>query len=145
MPNWTTPQDILDRWVGEDYPTDTDLIAALIQDAEAVIVSHYPRIGERIESDELPEDIVTMVTSRMVTRVLRNPEGLSSWQQTTGPFSQNRSFPQERDIWITQDEKDLLSPKVSGKAFSVDLAPNLQIPPRGLLDLDDIDPKWVIR
>jgi hypothetical protein len=123
--SWTTFQDITDRWVGPGVPDDAELVAALISDAEAVILSAYPRIQERIDADSLPLATVVMVVVRMVSRQLRNPEGLTYWQQTTGPFGQARNYGSNpQDVWLTPEEKNLLSPRKKGKAFSVDLAPN---------------------
>lgn len=118
--SWATPQDILDRWVGSDLPTDLDLVQALINDAEAVILAEYPKIQDRIDDDELSIATVVMVASRMVSRLLRNPEGLTYWQQTTGPFGQARNFGTgNSDIWLTENEISLLAPKSRGKAFEV--------------------------
>lgn len=118
--SWATPQDIVDRWVGNDVPTDTDLMEALIADAEAVILAEFPKIQDRIDDNELPLGTVVMVVSRMVTRLLRNPENLSYWQQQTGPFMQARNFAgAASDIWLTDNELSLLAPKSRGKAYEV--------------------------
>lgn len=119
MSTWTTPQDVIDRWVGNDVPDDTDLVQALIDDAEVVILSVYPGIQDRIDAGSLNEAAVTLVTVRMVTRLLRNPEGLNAWQQVTGPFSQQRSFG-DSDIWMTPQEKQMLGPVNVDKAFEID-------------------------
>jgi hypothetical protein len=124
MANWTTFADVTTRWVGSGVPTDETLVDALIEDAEAVILSVYPGIQARIDATTLSEAVVTMVTVRMVSRLLRNPEGLTYWQQQTGPFGQGRNFGSNVDIWITEDERTLLAPQVRGKAFSVNLGPN---------------------
>lgn len=117
---WATYQDVLDRWVGSDAPTDNDLITALIGDAEAIILATYPGIQARIDSAALSADVVEMVVVRMVTRVLRNPGNLSFWQQATGPFSQGRNFDTEaRDVWLKDEEKNLLAPTSRGKAYEV--------------------------
>lgn len=122
---WTTFEDVSTRWVGSGVPTDTDLVEALIADAEAVVLAEYPLIQDRIDADTLPLATVKMVVTRMVTRVLRNPEGLSYSQQTTGPFSQAKNYSGgSADIWLTADEINMLAPKRKGKAFEVDLAPN---------------------
>jgi hypothetical protein len=121
--SWATPQDILDRWVGGNAPTDTALLTALISDAEAVILSEFPKIQDRITAETLAEPVVVMVVSRMVSRVLRNPDNVSYWQQQTGPFGQARNFGDSIDIWLTAEEKEMLSSKHGGKAFEVDLAP----------------------
>lgn len=121
---WATFQDVTDRWVGTGAPDNEDLVNALIQDAEAVILSEFPKIQDRIDAGTLALSVVTMVVCRQVARVLRNPENLSYWQQQTGPFGQARNFGKESDIWLTSEEEEMLSPKRGGKAFQIDLAPN---------------------
>jgi hypothetical protein len=117
---FATFQDVLDRWVGSDQPTDDDLITALLSDAQAIIVATYPGIQARIDSGSLSADVVEMVAVRMVTRVLRNPGNLAYWQQSTGPFSQGRNFDTEtRDVWLKDEEKTLLAPNTRGKAYEV--------------------------
>lgn len=125
---WTTHNDVLDRWVGGGVPTDHAQINHLINDAEAVILAEYPKIQDRIDAETLPLAVVVMVTSRMVTRVLRNPESLTYWQQNTGPFGQGKNYGSDNaDIWLSSEEKELLAPKRKGKAFEIDLAPNARI------------------
>ena len=119
---WATVTDVTDRWVGSSAPTDVDLVNALIADAEAVVLAKYPKIQDRINADTLPLSTVVMVVCRMVSRVLRNPEGLSYVQQATGPFSQAKNYAgSASDIWMSADEIELLSPNVKGKAFQRDL------------------------
>ena len=92
-----------------------------INDAEAVILAEYPKIQDRIDADELPFNTVVMVQSRMVMRLLRNPENLTYWQQQTGPFGQARNFGTgNADIWLSDNELSLLAPKSRGKAYEVD-------------------------
>jgi hypothetical protein len=127
--SWATPQDILDRWVGSDKPTDEDLIQALINDAESVILAEFPAIQTRIDDEELSLATVVMVVSRMVSRLLRNPEALTYLQQTTGPFGQARNYGVgNADIWLSENELTLLSPKKRGKAFEVNQGFNAQSP-----------------
>lgn len=124
--SWVSPQDILDRWVGGGAPTDEDLIQALINDAEAVVLAEYPKIQDRVTAGTLSITTIHMVVSRMVMRVLRNPEGLSYWQQNTGPFGQGKSYGSgsATDIWLSPEEKAFLAPKKKGKAFEIDLGVN---------------------
>jgi len=44
---WTTFEDVTARWVGSNAPTDEALVDALIADAEAVILSEFPKIQDR--------------------------------------------------------------------------------------------------
>jgi hypothetical protein len=125
---WTTFADVTDRWVGSDAPTDQNLVEALIDDAEAVVLAEYPAIQDRIDAATLPLNLVKLVVVRMVSRVLRNPENLTYWQQTTGPFGQARNFGTGgSDIFMTEEEEGLLAPKKRGKAFEVNVAPNARI------------------
>lgn len=122
--SWATPLDIQNRWVGSGAPTDEALVQALIDDAEAVILAEYPKIQDRITAALLPVSTVVMVVSRMVTRMLRNPEGLTYWQQNTGPFGQGKNYGSgNADIWMSADEIKLLAPKRKGKAYELDLGP----------------------
>jgi hypothetical protein len=123
---WTTPTDVQNRWVGNDVPTDTNLVVALIDDAEAIILSQYPKIQDRIDANTLSLNTVIMVVCRMVSRLLRNPEGLTYWQMNTGPFGQGKNYGaggRGTDVWMSPEEVKLLAPKTKGKAFEVDTAP----------------------
>lgn len=117
--HWTSFDDVVARWVGSGAPTDEALVDALILDAEAIIKAEYPAIQTRIDTNALNLDVVKMVVVRMVTRVLRNPEAVSYWQQNTGPFGQARNFGDNTDIWLSENEKNLLAPSNRNKAFEV--------------------------
>jgi hypothetical protein len=116
---WATNQDVIDRWIGNDIPAESDVIDVLISDAETVIKASYPGIQARIDSSAVALETVIMVVSRMVTRILRNPGNVTYLQQSTGPFSQGTSFGNGRDVWLTDEEKTLLAPTNRGKAFEV--------------------------
>jgi hypothetical protein len=124
--NWTTPQDIRERWIGDNVPDNDQLLRALIQDAEAVILNEYPSIQGRVDSGKLSASIITFVTCRMVTRVLRNPDNATYSSQTTGPFTSAKNVGTV-DLWMTEDELGMLSPIIPNKAFSVDMAPHMGV------------------
>ena len=140
---WANFTDVTSRWVGNDVPTDEELVTALIADAETVILSEYPRIQERIDSDALSIDVVKLVVARMVSRVLRNPENLTYWQQNTGPFGQGRSFGDDKDIWLSLSERKMLAPVVRGKAFSLDTAPNKNSARYYIVPPETTEPVWI--
>jgi hypothetical protein len=122
---WATFTDVTSRWAGSNVPTDEEMVSELIADAEAVILSEFPKIQDRITAGTLPVRNVTIAVVRMVSRVLRNPDNLTYWQQQTGPYGQARNFGTAgSDIWLSDEEKNLLAPKQTGKAFEIDLAPN---------------------
>jgi hypothetical protein len=142
---WATFEDVTVRWVGPGAPTDEDLVNALISDAEQVILASYPGIQDRIDEESLPEARVTLVVTQMVSRVLRNPEGLTSWQQTTGPFSQARSYGAgSTGLYLTDDELRMLAPTTKGKAFEIDLGSRAVSPydRLGAFEVDDDDAEW---
>ena len=124
---WTLYSDVADRWVGNDpIIQNQDLVTALIDDAEAIILSKFPKIQDRIDANTLNVAVIKMVVSRQVTRVLRNPENLTYWQQSTGPFGSGKNYGSNgnTDIWLSEEEEELLSVKRGRKAFSVDTAPD---------------------
>lgn len=123
MTNWTSYQQVLDTWVGEDKPEDNELITALIDKAETIILAAYPRIQERINNGSLNIKIVNIVVVDMVERVLRNPEGKTSYSYTTGPFAESANFSgnQNKGMILTNQELTLLAPNTRNKASSVDL------------------------
>lgn len=122
---WATVSDVQARWVGGSLPASSSVVQALIADAEAIVLAEYPGIQARINANTLSQSVVVMVVCRMVSRVLRNPEALTYWQQNTGPFGQGKNYGADNaDIWMTQQEVELLAPKSRGKAYSVDLAPS---------------------
>jgi len=125
---WTTFADVVNRWVGPGAPTNQSQVETLIEDAEQVVLSEFPKIQDRIDSGALPIERVVMVVVQMVTRFLRNPEGLSNVQQTTGPFSQSRSFADRSSgLMLTDSELKLLQP-ARGKAFEINLGVNAVAP-----------------
>jgi hypothetical protein len=123
---WTSYSDVADRWVGNDpIINEEELVTALIDDAEAVILSKFPKIQDRIDAESLSVAVIKMVVARQVSRVLRNPESLTYLQQTTGPFGSGKNYGGGNvDIFLTDDEVDLLSVSRGRKAFSIDTAPN---------------------
>jgi hypothetical protein len=121
MAIWTSAQDITDRWVGSNFPEDTELLNALIDDAELIVLSEYPRIQDRITGGSLNENLIKLVVSRMVIRYMKNPDNLSYLQQNTGPFGQGQTFGTDRDLFMTEKERQLLAPNKGGQARSISL------------------------
>lgn len=94
MANWTTPEELVDAWIGDDEPLDLDKVEIWIGKAERLIRFHIPDLAARVADDttgELLEDVKDVVTA-MVQRVFRNPEGIRQRQETTGPFTGSVTF-----------------------------------------------------
>lgn len=115
---WTRTVDIVSRWAGDNVPQDLPLLEQLIADAEEIIRFEYPDIDGRVDDgasgivpeDPLPIDRVRLVVARMVIRHLRNPEGVRQVTETTGPFSENRTYAGDLpgQLLLTDDERRML-------------------------------------
>lgn len=124
---WATPENITDAWVGERVPEldDDALLSNWIGKAERKLRSDLPDLVSRLAEDPpLPDlaDNVTDVVVAMVSRVLRNPEGVRSRQESEGPFAVSTTFGGDTPggLYVTDDELALLSTRRAGqKAFTV--------------------------
>lgn len=124
---WTFPEDILKDWIGEGKPVGEDVtIGRWIARAERLIRREFPDIGSRLQSGAEPDLLDTLrdVTSSMVIRVLRNPEGYRQTSRTDGSFTGSVTFAGDTPggLGLTQDERDSLKPPGSvtaGGAFSI--------------------------
>ena len=89
--SWTTPDDVLGSWIGDDAPDDALLVQRWIDRAERLIRREFPDLADRVASGLEPDltDTIVDVVSAMVIRVFRNPSGHRSvsGQETTGQFS----------------------------------------------------------
>ena len=127
---WTTPDDVIASWIGDDVPTDTDLIQRWVDRAERLLRREFPDLQDRIDSGDEPdlEATVADVVVAMVTRVFRNPSGHRSvsGQETTGQFSGSNTITfggnNPGALELLDDERDLLSGSSGdGGAFEVDM------------------------
>jgi hypothetical protein len=111
---WTTPQDVLSRWLGGGEPDESDpKLVVFIEDAEDAILRKYPRIQERIDNGKLPLHRVKRVVSLIVTRAYKggyNP--LSSYSRATGPYSESGTYDAaaKKNIALTEDDIRELAP-----------------------------------
>ena len=128
--SWTTPDDVIASWIGDDVPTDADLIQRWIDRAERLLRREFPDLQDRIGSGDEPdlEATVVDVVAAMVTRVFRNPAGHRSvsGQETTGQFSGSNTitFGGENPgaLALLDEERDALRPPDAprgGQAFSI--------------------------
>ena len=80
-----TPNDVAIRLGRQLSEAEMGQIVALLSDAETVLAFRIPELLEKAETDPLFFDLVVMVESRMLARVLRNPEGYT--QESDGNYS----------------------------------------------------------
>lgn len=128
--SFATKSDFNDR--GFDAgPWPATVLETNLSDASNWLRGQYPDIDDRIASGALDADLVTAVVCRMTARTVPSdllPLGMDSTQMTGGPFSQSvkRTNP-HNDFYLTKQEKKTLG-YGGGKAFTIDLMPNPDVP-----------------
>lgn len=128
---WTTANDVIAAWIGDDAPTDSGLVDVWIGKAERLLRSKIPDLQERIDAGSSVEpDLLGNaqdVVVSMVQRVFRNPEGVRQRQEGTGPFSGSVTYggDQPGALWVTDAEMSLLAVAgLSTGAFTIDMIPS---------------------
>jgi len=124
---WTTADSVLSAWIGDDKPSDAALVGTWIGKAERLIRSRVPTIQARITAGEVDlMENAQDVVSAMVQRVFRNPEGVRTRQESTGPFGGSVTYggDQPGSLSLTDDEASRLSPASASRGvFTVDTIP----------------------
>jgi len=126
---WTTADHVIDSWIGDDAPSDTNLIDVWIGRAERLVRFRVPGIQARVDASEpdLIENIMDVV-SAMVIRKFRNPEGFRTTSETTGPFSTARTYGGDDpgELTLLDSELAILAGDVADgrSAFTIDLIPS---------------------
>jgi len=130
MANWTTADEVVASWIGDDAPVDLPKIETWIGKAERLLRSKLPDLYGRVEADPVTEsDLLSNVRDVVVTmvqRVFRNPEGVRTRQESTGPFGGSVTYggDQPGALWVTDDELARVSLAGSNRgAFTIDTIP----------------------
>jgi len=129
MANWTTATEVVDAWIGDDAPADLAKVDLWVGRAERLLRAKVPGLTLRIGADPAESDLldnVKDVVTSMVQRVFRNPEGVRTRQETTGPFSGSVTLggDQPGELWVTDDELARVSLAGSNRgAFTIDTIP----------------------
>lgn len=131
---WTSAADVIDSWIGDGAPSDAALVDSWIGRAERLVRRQVPDLQSRLDVEAALEPVVTDlldtvrdVVVAMVTRVFRNPEGVRSRQESTGPFGGSVTYggSEPGGLHVTSDELAILSGAGSGqRAFMVDMTPS---------------------
>lgn len=124
---WATADDVIDAWIGEDIPDDTDLVQRWVDKAEREIRFRVPDLERRIADTESPDLFATAVdvVVAMVQRVFRNPRGIRQTNITTGPFTGSETYGGDipGGLGLTEDELAKLQGVRSAGAFTIDMIP----------------------
>jgi len=101
--------------------------------AEREVRRRVPDLQDRIDAEaeadppstELLDSTIDVVVA-MVTRVFRNPAGIRQENETTGPFTNSRTYGGDTPgaLSITDDELAKLQGQSSSGAFSISLIPS---------------------
>lgn len=132
MVSWTAPTDVTGAWIGEGAPTDIGKIQKWIDKAEREIRERVPDLRARIDAEagEVPARVDLLETTKdvvvsMVTRVFRNPEGIRSVNEGTGPFTSSRTYGGDVPGGLGLTDKELAKLQgARGGAYSIDLIPS---------------------
>lgn len=133
MDTWTNPDDVIRMWVGDNPPTDVELVGRWVARAERLIRKEFPDMRERLEDTAREPDLaesVKDVVIAMVTRVFRNPEGIRTIQDSTGGvFSGSTTFAGSNPgaLYLEEWERAQLRPPGKagrGQAFSISVGGN---------------------
>lgn len=120
-------QDVLNRWIASSLPPSQETITAYLEDATDLIDSEFPTLAHRITTDTVLARRAKIVATRMVMRVLTNPDQLRTSMETTGPFSGSVTYAAEtlNGLYLSDEDRALLSPEPARlpQAFSIDTTP----------------------
>lgn len=129
-----TDEDVETR-LGRDLTTaESERTPGLLDEASVMVLGHM-RLSEDYYDEIAIPNTVTIVTSRMVKRVLDQdansaPANAEQVTQSAGIFSQTFGFSQGSNTgspWLTkQDRADLDNISGDNKSFAVDTAPSAQ-------------------
>lgn len=119
----TQVDDVLSMWIGEDKPTDRELVGLWVKRAERMVMREVPGLqaafAPEAEGNETLQWTVRDVVSAMVTRVLRNPEGIRTIQDSTGGvFSGSTTYAGDNPgmLYIDEREKSALMRELGGQS-----------------------------
>ena len=124
---WTTPEMVEARWVGgEEFPADPDLTTELIADVEDLLLAEFPDLADRVKSGQITSRRIQLTTALVIHRHLRNPDGIRSTAETTGPFTASRTYGGDEPgaLALTDDDRRrLLGRRAGARAFTVTPGP----------------------
>ena len=126
---WTSAADVLADWIGDDAPTDTVKVDSWIGKAERLLRAKLPGLQARVDAATEPDLLgnISDVVTEMVHEVFRNPEGVRTRQESTGPFGGSVTYGGDKPgaLRVTSEQLERLSPAGGSKgAFTIDMIPS---------------------
>jgi hypothetical protein len=109
---------------------ETEVAGTLVTYASALLRSLVPNIDQRITDGDLDGALARLAVVQMVKRVLINPEGVRSESETTGPFSESKTWDVGRAVGrlsVTAEDLALVAGRAAGpRVRSIRLQPGLR-------------------
>lgn len=131
---WTTASDVIDSWIGDGAPSDPALVDVWIGRVERMIRRSVPDLQARLDDEAalVPAvtellDVTRDIVVAVVQRIFRNPEGVRTRQESTGPLQGSVTYggAEPGGISLTGDELASLRGSSGGqRAFTVDMIPS---------------------
>lgn len=131
--NWTSTDDVRERWTAEETLDDDNKLEVKIGQAERAIRREFPTMAARLQaktpSDEPVEpdlpDLIADVVHDLVQDNFVNPLGVRSTQDTEGPWTVQKTVAGDNPgkIMLTSHHRKLLAPASSGSRMkTIDVA-----------------------
>lgn len=107
------PADVKGRWLSSlgPFPATDPELQRHVEDANGLILDEFPEIPARITEGTLKKSTVVRVGARMVMRLLHNPDGSRTTQESAGEFSQSRTVAGDTlgEIYLSPQDRDELT------------------------------------
>jgi hypothetical protein len=115
---YAVPNDVQTR-LGRPLTEDEQAqVAALLTDVEILIKSRVPDLDDQVTDGKIAEEVIIMIESNAVVRLIRNPNGYTS--ETDGSYSYQISYSlASGSLDILDQEWSLLG--VSDSIFMINL------------------------
>lgn len=93
-------------------------VNAWLGDVEALILARIPNLAELVTAGDPTADLVKSVEANAVIRKIKNPNGYVSEGVDDYNYRLNENA-RKGDLFLTDDEWDLLTPSGSSAAFTI--------------------------
>lgn len=115
---YATVEDVQNRYHETIDEALAVVVGTRLGDAELILKNRIPDLDDRVAASETYEQIVIMVESDMVLRLIKNPDGYS--QESDGNYSYAiYQMVASGRLEVLDDEWELLSPEGGRGAFTI--------------------------
>lgn len=104
--------DVQDRW-GDLTEAEQNKVYAWLDDAWALVLVHVPSVPQRLADGTLSRQVVVLVITQAVMRVLKNPMGVRQRSISIDDYSESETRDNSvssGNLYLTPEEIALLRP-----------------------------------